>query len=105
MPDVATPLQRAQLLAALSAGSEIIRLRGFACGIEDDAGLGRALAAIARGKSAHATTHLARLDAALAIRADPAPRAQHILRMRSSVLALSEVLTLHADYFDAEASR
>ncbi len=33
MPDAATPLQRAQLLAALSAGSEIIRLRQIALGL------------------------------------------------------------------------
>jgi len=105
MPASATPLQRAQLLAALSAGSEIIRLRRFAQSLALGADLGRILAAIVGGRSAPAVADLARLDAALALRFDQLQEAQYALRMRSSILALSENLTEHADYFDAGGSQ
>jgi uncharacterized membrane protein YccC len=99
MPDAATPLQRAQLLAALSAGSEIIRLRQIALGL--GAELDRAFAALAQGRSANAVARLGGVDAKLAARTGTGPRAQIVLRARGSILALSEVLTQHAAYFDA----
>jgi hypothetical protein len=67
------------------------------------ADLDRALAAVARGDSAIATAHLARHDAALATRAGAGPGTQTVLRARGRILALSEVLTEHAAYFDAGA--
>jgi len=105
MPDEATPLQRAQLLAALSVGSEIIELRQIArrFGIEDD--LGPALAAIAQGDCAAATARLARLDAALAVEAAPGPETQTMLRARAGVLIVSEALTRHTAYFGVGAPR
>ena len=103
MPVQATPLQRAQLLAALSAGVEIIRLRRTARGISVGASLDRILTAVAQGQSATAITLLARLDAALAAHA-AGPARQSILRVRGSMLALSDVLTEHAAYFDAGAA-
>ena len=100
LPEEATPLQRAQLLAALSLGTEISLLRPLARRF----GLGRdfntALAVIAQGKSETAAACLSRLDEALAGYADTDPDA---LRGRGSILAMSEVLTQHAAYFDAGA--
>lgn len=112
MPDPATPLQRAQLLAALSVGSEIIRLRDSARGLApeppDDAvanaDLEGALTALAQGKCGLAIAHLSCLDEMLA-GADAAGRAQTILRARASILALSETLNNHAEYFDHGATR
>ncbi len=101
MPDAATPLQRAQLLAALFAGSEIVRLRQIAPGL--GAELDPAFAALAQGRSANAVAYLGLFDAELAARTDTGPRAQIVLRVRGSILALSEVLTQHAAYFDAGA--
>jgi uncharacterized membrane protein YccC len=55
MPEEATPLHRAQRLAALSVGSEIIKLRHIALGLGLGADLDPALAALAQGNSASAT--------------------------------------------------
>jgi uncharacterized membrane protein YccC len=98
LPDEAQPLQRSQLLAALSVGTEIIQLRRIARRLDSGAELDTALEAAARGDSAIATTHLARLDEVLAARPGAAA-----LRARGSILAMSEALTQHAAYFDAGA--
>ncbi len=101
MPDAATPLQRAQLLAALSVGSEIIQLRDRARRLGLNADLDPALAAVAQGDTASATAYLARFDEVLAAGAASEPGAQTVLRARASILVLSEALTKHAAYFDA----
>jgi uncharacterized membrane protein YccC len=101
MPDAATPLQRAELLAALAVGSEIVRLRDTARRLGLGADLDPALAAVAQGNSANAIAHLAPLDATLAARGDAGPSMQAVLQARGSILLLSEVLTEHARYFDA----
>ena len=103
MPEAATLLQRAQLLAALSVGGEITALRdcGRRLGFGDQ--LGAALTAIARGDSTLAAAHLARLDAVLALRAGTDVDARAVLRARGRILALSATVTEHAAYFDGGA--
>jgi uncharacterized membrane protein YccC len=98
MPEEATPLQRAQLMAALSLGAEIIRLNPMAqrLGFGDD--LDSVLTAIAQGRSASATAHLSHLDDALA---EQGGDEIEPLRARASLLAMSEVLTEHGSFFDA----
>jgi uncharacterized membrane protein YccC len=103
MPEEASPLQRAQLLAALSMGTEIIRLRPVARGLGLGAELESAFSAIAQGKSALASARLNRLDEALAAQSRDEPVRQTILRARGHILVLSEMLTQHAAYFDAGA--
>jgi uncharacterized membrane protein YccC len=103
MPDQAEPLQRAQLLAAVSVGSEIIRLRRSAPRLGLGPDLDAALAAFAQRRSAIATARLARLDRRLASRTGAKPEARLALRTRTNLLAISEALTQHAPYFDAEA--
>jgi uncharacterized membrane protein YccC len=98
MPDAAAPLQRAQLVTALSVGSEIIQLRLIARRLGLGPELDAALEAVARGDSAMATTRLGQLDGALAARPDAAA-----LQVRGSMLAISEGLIQHATYFDAGA--
>ena len=98
LPDQATPLQRAQLLAALSAGSEIIQLRRIARRLGLTSELDAALDVLARGDITIGTARLAGLDEALGARPDAAA-----LRARASILALREVLAQHALYFDAGA--
>jgi len=104
-PDAAQPLQRAQLLATLSMGTEIIRLRHIArlLGLEPD--LNAALAALARGDGALATARLAGLDHALMSLPSATPEMPLAIRARASISALSEVLTQHAVYFDTGAPR
>jgi uncharacterized membrane protein YccC len=100
LPDSAAPLQRSELLAALSVGCEIIRLRNICRSLDLGSGLDDALEALAGGNSAAAVTKLANLDDALTARPGTA-----ILRARAGLLAISEALTEHAAYFDTVAPR
>ena len=97
MPAQATPLQRAQVLAVLSLGTEIIRLRPIARSLGLGPDLEDALAAVAEGRSAIAMARLKRLDGALAGLGTTETAA---LRGRGSILVVSEVLTKHPEYFD-----
>jgi uncharacterized membrane protein YccC len=103
LPEEAEPLQRSQLVAALSVGSEIIRLRRIARRLGVGADLDAALSALATGNSAIATARLARLDHFLASPPEIGPTTELSLRARSNILAISEALTQHASYFDAGA--
>ena len=98
LPDEAPPLQRSELSAALSVGLEIIELRGRALRPDQAQELDAALEAVARGSGTLAIARLAGLDLALA--SCPSVDA---LRARSSILAVSEALSRHADYFNAGA--
>jgi uncharacterized membrane protein YccC len=103
LPEQAEPLQRAQLMALLSVGTEIIRLRRVARRFDQGAELDTAFDALARGDSSVATESLGRLDQTLATL--PGSGARVKLRARSSILALSEALAQHAAYFDSGAAR
>jgi uncharacterized membrane protein YccC len=96
LPDTAEPLQRAQLMAALSVGSAVIQLCSFAHRLNMSTELDAALRAMARGNSAVAIASLGELNDALASRPDAVT-----LRARACVLAISQALTRHAAYFDA----
>ena len=99
LPDQAEPLQRSQLLAALSVGTEIVRLRRVVRRADLGSELDTALEALRRGDIALAASRLDGLDDALAAR--PGAGA---LRARCSILAISEALTQHAGYFEAGVS-
>jgi uncharacterized membrane protein YccC len=101
LPDKAEPEQRAQLLAALSVGTEIALLRSICSLLALGPELDPAFAALAQGQSAIARTQLTRLDRRLASLPDEGPEAHLALRARARILVLSEALAQHADYFDA----
>jgi uncharacterized membrane protein YccC len=105
LPEQAEPLQRAHLLAALSVGTEIIRIRRVARRFALDVELDAALDAIARGHSVIATERFARLDERLAALPSATPGVWVRLRARGSILAMREALAQHADYFDSGAAR
>jgi hypothetical protein len=105
LPEQAEPLQRAQILAALSVGTEIIRLRRVAHRFEPHAELDAALDAVARGDSSVATKRLAQYDKRLANLPSTKPGARVRLRARGSILVMSEALAQHAAYFDSGAAR
>jgi hypothetical protein len=105
LPEQAEPLQRAQLLAALSVGTEIIRLRRVARRFELHTELDAALDALARGDCAVATELLARYDKRLAAFTSTRPGARVKLRTRSSILAMLEALAQHRAYFDSGVGR
>ncbi len=103
LPEQAEPLQRAQLLAALSVGTAIIRLRRVARRFDLHVELDAALDAVARGDRVVAIERLAELDRMLAARRSTTPGAWVRLRARGSILAISEALTQHASYFESGA--
>jgi uncharacterized membrane protein YccC len=104
LPDSAIPLQRAQIVAALAVGTEMTRLHRIAHRLRLGARLEPALMALALGRSAVAIAELARFDQALAA-TRCAPQAKRlVLHARGNILALSEVLTQYAPYFDAGVS-
>jgi len=96
LPDEATPLQRAQLLAALSVGAEIIQLRRSALRFGRSAEVDGALRTLAQGDIALALAGFARLDQTLAASGVAAN-----LRARGRLLAISETLAQHTAYLEA----
>ena len=103
LPDEAEPLQRSQLVAALSVGTEIIQLRHIAPRLGLGADLDTALVALAHGENAIAAARLARLDDCLASIPEGGSEASLACQGRGSILAISEALIQHASYFDAGA--
>ena len=105
LPDSADPLQRAQMVAALAVGTEITRLLRIARRLQLAQQLAPALKALAEGRSSVATVELARFDQALAKMRWSRQSTRLVLHARGNVLALSEVLTQYASYFDAGISK
>jgi hypothetical protein len=104
LPEQAESSQRAKLLAALSTGVEIIRLRRLARRFGGDAKLNAALDAVARGNSILAIERLGQLDRMLAALSIFGRGARIRLRARGSILAMSEALANNAAYFDSRAA-
>ena len=100
LPDSAEPLQRSQLLAALTVGNGIIQLRYIASRLRLGSDLGAALEALAQGNSAIATTWLARLADRLTDRPDTEADGSLALQARGSILAISEALNEHFSYLE-----
>lgn len=96
-------MQRAQLLAALSVGTEIIGLRQMARHLGTTAELDAALNDIALGHSTKAIAKLRQLDERLASMRETGTEATMALRGRGRVLIISEAITEHGLYFDAGA--
>jgi uncharacterized membrane protein YccC len=104
LPDHAEPLQRAQLLAALSVGTEIIHLRRIAPQLSLVSELDSALEALAQGNSVAATAGLTALDQRLALLSKSDPETSLAQRERGRVFAICDALAQHRSYFDAGAS-
>ena len=68
LPDQAQPLQRGEMLAAFSVGTEIIQLRQLYKRFDLDSSLDAALEPLAQGQSITAVERLASLDQVLAAR-------------------------------------
>jgi len=104
LPEQADPSARAQLLAALSVGAEIIHLRHFAPRFAAGADLDAALKAFARGNSNIAIGLLRQIDRDLACRPDAEQPTATMLRMHGRIPVVCEALSEHAGYFNKEQS-
>jgi len=99
LPDDAGPSQRAELVAALSMGTEMVHLRRTGPTLDVGADVDGVLDAFAHGESAIATARLEQLDRRLASRPGAPPGTPFALRARASVLAIVEALAQHPSYF------
>jgi hypothetical protein len=104
LPHQVEALQLGQLLAALSVGTEIVRLRRVAPRLGVSTQLDAALEALAQGKSATAIARLGQLDHRLASAPDRAAETAIALRARAHILGLCEALTAYIPYFDSGAT-
>jgi hypothetical protein len=105
LPEGAEPAQRAQLVAALSVGTEIIRLRRIADRFNRGVDLDAALEPLKQGSTAVATKRLAQVDHILAALPDSMPGRSVRLRARGSILAIVQALTQYPAFFNARTSR
>ena len=85
-------------------GNEIIRLRRVADRLEIRQEFEPALYAIADGDSRVAVQWLARADQVVAAPQEHDPDPEARLRARARLCAMTEALTLFADYFDGRES-
>jgi len=99
------PLQLARLVAVISMGTEIIRLRRMAHRLGLDPDIDEALDAVAQGNTMIAMERMAEIDRILTELPAAGPRAADRLRARGSIRAIQEVLAHHASYFDSGVPR
>jgi len=104
LPDQAEPLQRAQLLAALSVGTEMIELCQLAARVGLSSELKPALEDLGRGDSLAALARLTRLDRRLSAVGGRNDLMSSAARARSQILAICDALVQHREYFGAGAT-
>jgi hypothetical protein len=102
LPDQAEPLERAQLLAALLVGTEIVHLGHDTAELDLRLQFDAALKTFAEGNSAAAIAELNRLDRHLA--STEQSDSQLASRARGRILAIGDALADHRAYFDTGAS-
>jgi uncharacterized membrane protein YccC len=99
LPDCAGLLERAQMTAAVTIGAEMIHLRRAARLLPLGPQLNVAFDAFAEGRCVAVGEALALLDRRLAAMHLPGDRVRRIVRVRTSILTLKELLSQHAPYF------
>jgi uncharacterized membrane protein YccC len=105
LPDGAEPVQRAQLVAALSVGTAIIHLRRIVPQLGLGLELDSALAALAQANRGAAIASLTALDHRLASLAEGDPQNFLVLRARGRILGICDALAQYGDYFDTGVPR
>jgi uncharacterized membrane protein YccC len=98
MPDQAEPIERAELVAAVAVGKEIVRLRHVAPRFVRSAMVDAVLAPLALGRSNEAIERLKEIDRQVA--AMPGARSRIQLSLRAGILAIAGQLSEFAAYFD-----
>ena len=100
LPDEAEPLQRSQLLAALSVGSDINQLRQLVPRLGMATELDVALESLAQANSTIAIARLRQINRRLISTPDIGPAPDDALRVRGRIAAIADVLAEHDAYFD-----
>ena len=100
MPDQAEPAERAELVAAVAVGKEIVRLRRVAPRFIAGAAVDAALQALAEGRSGAAIERLKEIDRLIAALPGAGSVSRILLRLRAGILVISGQLAEFAPYFD-----
>jgi uncharacterized membrane protein YccC len=102
LPLQVEPVQLAQIVTALSVGTEIIRLRRVAGRLDLNRDIDGAFDTLAEGRSTATIERLAAIEQRLGARTAGGSAA---LRARGSLRSISESLAQHAAYFDSRPPR
>jgi uncharacterized membrane protein YccC len=105
MPEQAEPVERAELVAAVAVGKEIMRLRRVAPRFVSGPALDAALQALAEGRSGEAIERLKDIDRLVTALPSAESASRIVLRVRASILAISGQLAEFAPYFDDRVVR
>jgi hypothetical protein len=103
LPDQAPLLQNARLVAALTVGTEIIRLSSLMHRLDPGLSLQGVLGALVRGNSIAVIECLAAVDRTISAPTMASTGASIRLRARASIRIISDTLIQHTDYFDGSA--
>jgi uncharacterized membrane protein YccC len=100
MPNEAEPVERAELVAAVAVGKEIVRLRRIAPRFIPGGAVDAALQALAGGRSGKAIERLKDIDRMIAALPGAAAPTRIRLRLRAGILVICGQLAEFGPYFD-----
>jgi uncharacterized membrane protein YccC len=105
LPDSAGLLERAQMTAAVTVGTELMYLRRAARLVPLGPQLNLACDAFAEGRCVNALEALTLADRRLEVLDVPDHLVRRVIRIRASILTLKGILSQHAPYFCMRAPR
>jgi uncharacterized membrane protein YccC len=100
MPDQAEPVERAELVAAMAVGNEIVRLRCVVPRFVPGAAVDTALEALAEGRSGEATERLKDIDRQLAALPSTRSGSRIVLGLRAGLLMVCGQLASYPSYYN-----
>jgi uncharacterized membrane protein YccC len=100
MPDQAEPVERAELVAAIAVGNNVVRLRRVAPRFVPGAAVDTALQALAEGRSGEASERLKDIDRQLAALPRTRSGSRAVLGLRAGLLVVCGQLASYASYYD-----
>jgi len=100
MPDQAEPVERAELVAAIAVGNQIVRLRRVAPRFVPGAAVDTALQALAEGRSSEASDRLKDIDRQLAALPRGRPGSRTALGLRAGLRMVCGQLASYPSYYD-----
>jgi uncharacterized membrane protein YccC len=100
MPEQAEPVERAELVAAMAVGNQIVRLRRVAPRFVPGAAVDTALRALAEGRSGEASERLKDIDSQLAALPRTRPGSRTVLGLRAGLLMVCGQLASYPSYYD-----
>jgi hypothetical protein len=103
MPDQAEPLQRSQLVAALTVGNQVLQLRAISPQLPFRSEFEAAMAALAAADCEASLASLGGFDRRLAALSDTEAGTGLGLHARASILTITEAIRQYPTYFDAGA--